>query len=205
MIGLLGGNNEQNDNTVTNGILVNGPLNNSGVIKIEAPFQPNSSVKKFSSLEKSYNELVKKIQNGENIDLYLSDINIYLGMYQNHSKRDIRDLEEKLIAADREDEIEEALLSKESAAMFIMNTEQNKAIRYLIANILYLIKSNFTKYITPLIRDGKSQYEVNLAIDVHIINPIEETINETEFLPHYKQVSNFLYFLAGNCHICWDN
>jgi ABC-type molybdate transport system substrate-binding protein len=134
----------------------------------------------------------------------LNDINIYLGIYQKHSKRDIRDLEEKLIAADREDEIDEALLCKELAAKFIYETEQNKTIRYLIANILYLIKTNFTKFINPLIKEEKSQYEINLAIDIHIIKPIEQTISETDFSPHFKQITNFLYYLAGNCHISWN-
>lgn len=205
MSGLFGGDSsEQNNNTVKNSVMSNGPLNNNGEFYNNSTVYIDSTVKKFSALEKSYNELINKVQNGENIDTYLNDISTYLGIYQKHSNRDLRDLEEKLIASGREDDIDEALLCKELATKFIMETEQNKTIRYLIANILYLIKTNFTKFIKPLIKEGKSQYEINLAIDKHILNPIEQTISETDFSPHFKQITNFLYYLAGNCHICWD-
>lgn len=204
MSGLLGDRAEQRQNSLQNSIMANGPLNNHGTLINASNVNLNSKVKKFTSLEQSYKNLIDKVQNGENIDSYLSDINIYLQLYQNHSTRDIRDLEEKLIAADREDEIDEALLSKELATKFIIETEQNQATRYLIANILYLIKKNFTRFISPLIKEGKSQYEINLAIENHILNPLEETISQTDFSHHFKQINNFLYFLAGNCHICWD-
>ncbi|ELO6156052.1 hypothetical protein QVL04_005040 [Escherichia coli] len=204
MSGLLGDSTSQNHNTLNNSLMANGPLNNSGSIYNNSTVYVDSKAKKFSTLEKNYKDLVEKVQNGENIDSYLNDISTYLGIYQEHSKRDIRDLEEKLIASDREDEIDDALLCKELATKFIMETEQNKTTQYLIANILYLIKNNFTKFVKPLIKEGKSQYEINIAIDEHIINPIEQTISETDFSPHFKQISNFLYFLAGNCHISWD-
>ncbi|MDV7413522.1 ABC-three component system protein [Acinetobacter baumannii] len=204
MSGLLGDRSEQNQNSLQNSIMANGSLNNNGTLINASTVNINSNVKKFSSLEQNYKDLVEKVQNGENIDSYLSDINIYLELYQRHSTRDIRNLEEKLLASDREDEIDEALLSKELATKFIIETEQNQVIRYLIANILYLIKKNFTNFITPLIKEGRSQYEINIAIDIHILRPIEETISQTEFSAHFKQINNFLYFLAGNCHICWD-
>ena len=204
MSGLLGDKSEQNNNNLKNGIMANAPIHNHGNIINADTVNVLPSVKKFNILEKNYQDLIQKVQTGENVDMYLSDINTYLHNYKNHSKRDVRNLEAKLLESDRESEIDGALLCKELATKFILENEQNKITQYLIANILHLIKTNFTKFITPLIKQGQSQFDVNIAIEKYIIEPIQEMISQTDFSPHFKQIENFLYYLAGNCHINWD-
>ncbi|WP_034673952.1 ABC-three component system protein, partial [Acinetobacter sp. 272263] len=104
----------------------------------------------------------------------------------------------------REDYIDEALFYKESASKFIIKFQQNLSIQYIISSILALIKKDFMHFITPLINNNASIYEVNNAIDIHIIKPIEDILSNTDLSLHFNQVTNLLYFLAGNCHICWD-
>lgn len=198
-------NNDQSNNAIGAGNIVNGSFSNTGEINNIANqnfFQPPLRV--ISNIEKVYNELKNRIQNNEDISDHLDYINHYLFRYTNISKTDLRTLDKKLIDANREDDIEEALYFKESAAKFIMKYQQNTSVQYIISSILALIKKDFMHYITPLINNNFSITEVNKNIDIHIIKPIEEIISNTDLSLHFNQVNNLLYFLAGNCHICWD-
>lgn len=200
-----GRKSEQSENQVSGGNIVGGDVNNNGQIthiaKVDVNNQP---IRKISNLEKCYNDLKEKIKNSEDIEDYLSEINHYMQRYTNISQSDLRTLEQKLIDSHRQDYIDEALYYKEAASKFIMKYQQNTSIQYIVSNILALIKRNFMHFITPLIKADKEIYEVNSAIESHIIEPIEEILSNTDISIHFKQVNNLLYFLAGNCHICWD-
>lgn len=195
----------QSNNDLISGNLVNGDLNNSGQINnIGTQNNYTNASRNITNIEKCYNDLKSKIENSQDISEYLDQINHYLYRYTNITKGDLRTLEQKLIDSDREEYIDEALFYKESASKFIIKYQQNTSIQYIISSILALIKKDFMHLITPLINSNADIYEVNNAIDTHIIKPIEEILSNTDLSLHFNQVNNLLYFLAGNCHICWD-
>lgn len=197
--------NNQSNNDLQSGNIVNGDLNNSGQINnIGTQNIYSNPSRNISNIEKCYNDLKLKIENSQDISDYLDEINHYLYRYTNMTKGDLRTLEQKLIDSGREDYIDEALFYKESASKFIIKYQQNTSIQYIISSILALIKKNFMHLITPLINNNANIYDVNTAIDIHIIKPIEEILSNTDLSLHFNQVNNLLYFLAGNCHICWD-
>lgn len=195
---------EQSNNNLGSGNIVNGNFNNSGEINNTTQNIYTQANRNISNIEKCYNDLKEKIKNSENIDEYIDQINHYMHRYTNITQSDLRTLEQKLIDAKREDDIDEALYFKESASKFIIKYQQNLSIQYIISSILALIKKNFMHFVTPLVNNDSSIYEVNNAIDLHIIKPIEEILSNTDLSIHFHQVNNLLYFLAGNCHICWD-
>lgn len=195
----------QSNNNLNSGNIVNGDLNNSGLIyNIGTQNNYTNASRNISNIEKCYNDLKSKIENSQDISEYVDQINHYLYRYTNITKGDLRTLEQKLIDANREEYIDEALFYKESASKFIIKYQQNTSIQYIISSILALIKKDFMHFITPLINNNADIYEVNNAIDTHIIKPIEEILSNTDLSLHFDQVNNLLYFLAGNCHICWD-
>lgn len=199
------GKNEQSNNELTTGVMVNGNLDNSGHINnIGTQNIYSNSNRIISNIEKCYNDLKFKIDNSQDISDYLVEINHYLYRYTNITKSDLRTLEQKLIDSGREEDIDEALFYKESASKFILKYQQNTSIQYIISSILGLIKKNFMHFVTPLINNNSSIYDVNKAIDTHIMKPIEEILSNTDLSLHFNQINNLLYFLAGNCHICWD-
>lgn len=197
--------NNQSNNELSAGNIVNGNLNNNGQItNVNTQNNYTNASRNISNIEKCYNDLKLKIEKSQDISDYLDEINHYLYRYTNMTKEDLRTLEQKLIDSDREDYIDEALFYKESAFKFIAKYQQNTSIQYIISSILVLIKKDFMHFITPLINTNTSIYEVNNAINIHIIKPIEEILSNTDLSLHFNQVNNLLYFLAGNCHICWD-
>lgn len=197
--------NDQSNNSLGSGNIVNGDLNNNGNINnIQNQNVYSQASRNISNIEKCYNDLKFKIENSKDIEDYIEQINHYLHRYTNITKSDLRTLEQKLTDANRVNDIEEALYFKESASKFIIKYQQNTSIQYIISSILVLIKKNFMHFVTPLINSDASIYDVNNAIDTHIIKPIEEILSNTDLSIHFHQVNNLLYFLAGNCHICWD-
>ncbi|EET82094.1 ABC-three component system protein [Acinetobacter radioresistens] len=198
-------NNSQSNNELNSGNIVNGNLTNTGHIhNISTQNHYICSSRNISNIERCYNDLKEKIKNSQDVSEYIDQINHYLYRYTNITKEDLRTLEQKLIDSGREDYIDEALFYKESASKFIIKFQQNLSIQYIISSILALIKKDFMHFITPLINNNASIYEVNNAIDIHIIKPIEDILSNTDLSLHFNQVTNLLYFLAGNCHICWD-
>lgn len=124
--------------------------------------------------------------------------------YTEKSNLDRRDLLEKLIDANREQEYS------------VANDYQNKFARKISKFGLYSnarddhdsflteIESRFHLHIYhPLICKKASDTEINTAIQSHVIDPlISKNIGKTSFSS--KDVLSALYYLTEQCHIRWD-
>lgn len=149
-----------------------------------------------------YLEIVKKLNNGYEVDIdeQIEDLEHYNGVIRD----DQRGLEKKLIDSQREYLIKNALRNKSKASRLITKHQDSPAFQFLIAKVLARIEVTFDYIIRPMIQNDASIQDVDTAILKEVINPIQQLLIGTPLGANSECVLHLLYFLAGNCHICWD-
>lgn len=149
-----------------------------------------------------YFELVKAIEAGLEIDIeeQLEDLEHFSGIL----REDRRGLERKLIDANRGYLVTSAERLKSKAGRLITKHQDSPAFQYLISKILARIEVSYNHIIRPMIQNDVSIQEVEAAIFKEVIQPIEKLIIGTPLGANNDCIMQLLYFLAGNCHICWD-
>lgn len=149
-----------------------------------------------------YLELVKKINAGFEIDIeeQIEDLEHYLGTIRD----DQRGLEKKLIDSDRSYLINNALRYKSKASRLITKHQDSPAFQFLIAKVLARIEVTYDFIIRPMIQNNANIQEVDATILKEVIQPIQSLLIGTPLGANSDCVIQLLYFLAGNCHICWD-
>lgn len=117
---------------------------------------------------------------------------------------DVRGLEEKLKASNREDQLRKASLFKERAAKLIMRWQTSGIAQDIITIVLSTIYSNFLLEVTPAIEAGKSREEVDSIINEKVITPVLHLLGDNDLGITTVDLLGMLYFLGGNCHVRWD-
>jgi hypothetical protein len=116
---------------------------------------------------------------------------------------DVRGLEEKLIAAGRQNDLYLAKQLKERAMKSIMRHETSRTAQRIYTLILDELHTSFSLTATPLIQQNAG----DIAIDQSILKIIRETsasLGENVLDLSMKDIWALLYYLGGNCHIRWD-
>ncbi|MCH7337107.1 ABC-three component system protein [Acinetobacter sp. NIPH 2699] len=149
-----------------------------------------------------YFQLVSAIQAGHEIDIeeQIEDLEHFSGML----REDQRGLEKKLIDSNRGYLVNSAERFKSKAGRLIAKHQDSPAFQFLIAKILARIEVTFNHIISPMIQNNASIQEVEAAILKEVIQPIERLLIGTPLGSNNDCVVQLFYFLAGNCHICWD-
>ncbi|WP_120500366.1 ABC-three component system protein [Roseovarius sp. EL26] len=135
-----------------------------------------------------------------NLDL-LSDFEIFTQM----SEDDRRDLETKLSVADRDYLVRTAKRKKERFHTELRrHIEQPSAVaRY--AKLMADVESRFNRHVARVIADGGGLSDVDCAIQEYVLDPCIEVHSTSDQAISANVVDGALYYLAGNCHIAWDN
>ncbi|MDV7526343.1 ABC-three component system protein [Acinetobacter baumannii] len=154
------------------------------------------------SLLQPFLEIIEKLEKGHEVDIEneLEDIDHFS---QQH-RTDKRGLAQKLSDSGREYMVDEALRYKLKAAKFILRNQDKPALQYLIGRILSKIKITYDSLVVPLIQADASIQTVEEIIFKEVITPIQNTLAGTPLSSNDDCVIHLMYFLAGNCHICWD-
>lgn len=149
-----------------------------------------------------YLELVKKINAGFEVDIeeQIEDLEHYIGTI----REDQRGLEKKLIDSQRSYLVKNALRNKSKASRLITKHQDSPAFQFLIAKILARIEITYDLIIRSMIESNANIQEVDSAILKEVIQPIQSLLVGTPLGANNDCVIQLLYFLAGNCHICWD-
>lgn len=148
-------------------------------------------------IEQYYSEAL----NDKDLNIYIQKLQHYL---TNETVSDVRGLEEKLTVSNRQDLIQDAILKKQEAAKFILRNQSSKATQNIIAHILAEMAVNFELTVKPLIQCGASRELIDAAILDKVITPSYLALESNPLGFHKGHINNFLYFLAGNCHLRWD-
>ena len=112
-------------------------------------------------------------------------------------------LEEKLRAANREDEIMQALKKKEEIAKRLEKHSTYRSAQEIYILVLGSILERFSAYVTPLIEGSASDPEIKAAIFESVLNPTMQMLEQNVLKMYWDEIWGMIYFLTGNCHIKW--
>ncbi len=184
----------QNDNIVS-GDLVAGDKN-------ETHYHYSAPSNGFNQIATIYNKIQQNNNQYINDDLYL-DTKEEIANHQ--SAVGHLNLAEKLVLANKADQIDNALELKESIVKLILRYETSPAAEYILTNLLTEIKTKHNAYVQPAVLEGATRREIDMIIDNKIVEYIKQTLNGTDYAISSNRIYGLIYFLAGNCHIRWDN
>lgn len=113
-------------------------------------------------------------------------------------------LENKLRKGNREDLIDDALITKEKFTKKLLKYEAFESAQGIYAYLLAHVYYNFKMHILPLIIEKKyDNSEINIFIDEKVIEPLYSELDENVLNIFKDEINGMLYFLTGNCHIKW--
>lgn len=115
-----------------------------------------------------------------------------------------RTLREKLVATNRNDLIEAAEEAKERAMKRIMRFQSSQTAQEIFAFTLGELHTRFNHHVRPLIAAGATRPSIDAAIFENVLKPVADSAEPSDLGVNPLLAESLLYFLAGNCHICWD-
>jgi pimeloyl-ACP methyl ester carboxylesterase len=117
---------------------------------------------------------------------------------------DRRDIAQKLIDAGREYAIRDAKRKKERFNMALRrNIAQSSAVtRY--TRLMSEVESRFNRHVARAIAAGGCIDAIDVVIQNEVISPCAALESDGEAMTA-GLVDGALYYLAGNCHVAWDN
>jgi len=143
----------------------------------------------------------KEIEDSENLTEFIEEL-------QDYMKRTLgpeqRDLEQKLLAAHRQDLINNAKLLKENFSKKLYKHTFSPKAQLIFVHIMAIIKNCFNMKILPMLRESKPISEIDRAIYDCILEDIYKQVGYSELELTMDHVHGMLYYLTGNCYINWD-
>ena len=115
-----------------------------------------------------------------------------------------RNLEEKLLAAKRDDLVVNAKHLKEQFTKKIYKHTFSPTAQNIFVHILAKINSCFRLRIKPLIHENSSPRTVDEAIYKEIVECIYMDVGNSELSINMDDIHGMLFYLTGNCYIEWD-
>lgn len=124
--------------------------------------------------------------------------------WSSKASSDVRGLEEKLTAADRQDLIDEASFWKEKAAKLIMRWQTSGAAQDIITHVLSHLWTSYVQNVKPAIEANATRADVDALIHSKVLNPTFEMLEGNDLGLTQTDLLGLYYFLGGNCHLRWD-
>lgn len=125
--------------------------------------------------------------------------------YTQQAESDRRSLEEKLNDSGRGHSIESAKRKKERFSMTLQRHIAQPAAVARYTRLMSDIESRFSRHVTRAIAEAKSEKDVDTTIQDEVVQPCVENHSTKEAEITSALVDGGLYYLAGNCHLAWDN
>lgn len=125
--------------------------------------------------------------------------------YTAQAPADRRSLAQKLTDADRVHLIPRAEAQKERFSMTLQrNIAQPAAVRRY-TRLMSNIETRFHRHVAPLIASGVDNQTVDAALQDQVLDASLKADNADGGEGTSALVDRAFYFLAGNCHVSWDN
>lgn len=118
---------------------------------------------------------------------------------------DRRDIEQKLIDADRTYAIRDAKRKKERFNMALQRNIAQPAAVTRYTRLMSEVESRFNRHVTRAIATGASQATIDGIIQDNVISPCLALDASQNDPLTAGLVDGAMYYLAGNCHLAWDN
>jgi len=175
----------RDDNSVVN-VTVNGPT----------VYNEDKILKKLLSEHET-----EKLQNPE-YRAFSEELNKF---FSKSLKGNIRNLEEKLTAGNREYLIESALDSKDRFTRKILKFSYYKSAQDIYTYLLTNIRTAFLHEVGSKIKSGSfKEHEIDDIVCNKIIQPFLHNLQGSSLDIDKDELYGVLYFLTGNCYIEWD-
>lgn len=125
--------------------------------------------------------------------------------YTTVADHDRRDLSQKLTDSGRAYAVGAAKRKKERFNMALQRhiAQPSAVTRY--TQLLADVESRFSRHVARVIAEDGSAAEVDQAVQDQVIAPCAANHSSDENEITAGLVDGALYFLAGNCHLAWDN
>jgi len=118
---------------------------------------------------------------------------------------DRRDIEKKLRDAGRDYQVKDAKKRKERFSMSLRRHIAQPAAVTRYMQILADVESRHSRHVRLVLSQGGSLAEVDEVIQKSVLDPCLERFSRAGEEISSAIVDNALYYLAGNCHVSWDN
>ena len=128
-----------------------------------------------------------------------------LEAFTTFASSDRRSLAEKLTAVGRENEIGHAEIQKEKFARSLARRMAQPAAVDSYARLLSSIDSRFHRFVGRLVNSNADPLSIDRAIQSDVIEECLKAHDAGGELGSEGMVEGALYYLAGNCHVSWDN
>ncbi|MHC9088737.1 ABC-three component system protein [Tenacibaculum sp. IMCC1] len=159
---------------------------------------------KGTRLSRLFDALNREVQNDKKLQNVCEELNRYL------TDKDTIGLERKLEDGGfDEDYIIEAIEQKEYFSKKLYKYQEYESAQFIYVDLLALIKTNFTDYIYPLLKQKPDLLTLNSELRDKIVNPILNTLNtdgagDSILNLNAEEVKGMVYYLTGRCHIKWS-
>lgn len=118
---------------------------------------------------------------------------------------DRRDLETKLKDANRAYLSRDARGKKERFAMELRSRIAQPAAITRYTKLMSDVDSRYKRHVSRVIAESGNAEAIDEEIQKKVINPCVELHSSNDHEITAKHVDEVLYYLAGNCHLAWDN
>lgn len=127
------------------------------------------------------------------------------GYFTTGAQDDRRTLKQKLEAVGRSYQVRRAEKAKERFAMTLQrNIAQPSAVaRY--ARLMADVESRFNRHVARVIAQGADDEAIDAVIQSDVVDPCSAAHSLGDYPIPASLVDGALYYLAGNCHLAFDN
>ena len=134
-----------------------------------------------------------------------SEVRADFEYYTTMADHDRRDLAQKLADSGRTYAIEGAKRKKERFNMALQRhiAQPSAVIRY--TRLLADVESRFNRHVARVVAADGGDAEVDQVVQDQVIDPCTELHSASNNEITAGLVDGALYYLAGNCHLAWDN
>lgn len=155
----------------------------------------------------SLGRLIKKYQKESEIDQTLKEYIDELSLFTKQVPDEpVQGLVAKLKAADRTDELYDALKLKELIYENLKTNIGSQSFQKIYAYLMALAKERFHIYVRPVVEQGAERSAIDQTIFEHVLDPIRAELEGCGAAHDFtvQTIKGMVYFLAGNCHVRWN-
>lgn len=160
-----------------------------------------------SGMPTSLGKLIKKYQeeteNDQTLKGFIEELSLFAKQVPDEP---MQGLEDKLQAADRSDEIYDALQLKELVYESLKTNIGSQSFQKIYAYLMAQAKERFRTYVRPLIEQGAERSQIDQKIFEEVLSPILVELESCGAAHDFtiQTIKGMVYFLAGNCHVRWN-
>jgi len=157
----------------------------------------------YSQVPGLLNRLDKEIsEGGASAEVFIDDLQMF---HDRRSSGKLVGLEAKLTDAERQDQLESALMKKELFAKLLAKMQHYPSAQKIFALFLARINDVFENHIIPHVSSLDRQ-EVDQIIEERIIQPtlIDMGAGFEHFTINHAHIRGMIYWLADRCYVRWS-